>query len=171
METTESTLDRASTRSAAIAPPMPSETAKAPWGPKAVGLISFFFGPIAGALVVATSLRRMGHQQSANKFVPLALVVAAVECAILAIWIPLALNPFVGLGAEFAFLFIVPAFMKKQFSEWQAAHPSTVPSSGWNATGWGLLGGVIFIAIYILAFVAFAAGLIIWHSSKSWNTR
>jgi len=171
VETTENALDRAGTRPATIDPPVPAETPEAPWGPKAVGLIALFFGPIAGAWVVATSLRRMGHQQSAGKFVPLALVVAAVECAILAIWIPLPLNPFVGLGAEFTFLFIFPAFMKKQFSEWQAAHPGAVPSNGWNAIGRGLLGALAFVAIYILAFAALAAVLIIWHSSRSWNTQ
>jgi len=43
-----------------IAPPLPSETSKAPWRPKVAGRIAFFFGPVAGALVVAISLRRMG---------------------------------------------------------------------------------------------------------------
>jgi len=173
METTENALDRAGkhagTRPATIPPPLPAETAKAPWGPKAVGLIALFFGPIAGAWVVATSLRRMGQQKSAGKLVPLALIVAAVECAILAIWTPLPLNPFVGLGAEFAFLFIFPAFMKKQFSEWQAAHPGATPSNGWNAIGKGLLGALAFIAIYALAFAAVAATVIIRDSSKSWH--
>src|SRR5271170_3001895 len=128
METTENTLDRAGARPATIAPPLPAETSKAPWRPKAVGLIALFFGPVAGAWVVAISLRRMGHKQSARKFLPLALVAAAAECAILAIWIPVALNPFVGLGAEFAFLFIFPVFVKKEFSQWQANYPSAAPS-------------------------------------------
>lgn len=116
---------------------------------------------------MATSLRRMGHEQSAKKFLPLALVLAAVECAILAIWVPVALNPFVGVGAEIAFLSIFPALMKKEFGEWQASYPGAMPSNGGNAIGWGLLGAVAFIAIYILAFVAVAAVLIIWHSSGS----
>ena len=171
MDTTENALHRHGAQSFTIAPPSPSKTAKAPWGPKAVGLIALFFGPVAGAWVVAISLRRMGHRQSARKFLPLAIVVAAVECAMLAIWIPVALNPFVGLAAEFAFLLIFPVFMKKKFSEWQATHPSAVPSNGWNAMGWGLLGAFVFIAIYILAFVAVAAVVTILHSSKSWNTR
>jgi hypothetical protein len=175
METTENALDHAGTdagtRPATIGPLLPAETAKAPWGPKAVGLIALFFGPVAGAWVVAINLRRMGHKQSARKFLPLALVAAAAECAILAIWIPVALNPFVGLGAEFAFLFIFPVFVKKEFSQWQANYPSAAPSSGRSAIGWGLLGAVVFIAIYILAFVAVAAALIILHSSRSWNTQ
>jgi len=170
MAGTESALPCGSTRTAAIDPRLSSETAKAPWRPRAAGLIAFFFGPVAGAWVVAISLRRMGYRQSANKFVPLALLAAAVECVILAIWIPLPLNPFVGLGAELAFLLIFPVFMKKKFSEWQAAHPSVVPSNGWNAVGWALLGAGVFVAIYILVFVGVAAVLIILHSSKSWNT-
>ena len=170
MEATENILDRAGIRPANIGPPLPAEMPKAPWGPKAVGLIALLFGPIAGAWVVAISLRRMGHQQSAGKFVLLALVVAAVECAVLAIWIPLPLNPFVGLGAEFAFLFIFPAFMKKQFREWQASHPGAVTSRGWSAIGKGVLGLLALVAIYIGTFAAVAAVLIIRHSSRSWNT-
>jgi len=171
MNTTESTLDREAIPSAAIAPPLPAVTPKAPWRPNDVGLIAFFFGPIAGALILASSLRRMGHRGSARKFVPLALVIAAVECAILAVWIPLALNAFAGLGAEFAFLFIFPVFLKKQFSEWQSTHAGTVPSNGWNAIGWGLLGAFAFVAIYILAFVGVAAVVIIRNSSKTWSSR
>lgn len=46
-----------------IGPPLPSETSKAPWRPKIAGRIAFFFGPVAGALVVVISLRRMGYPQ------------------------------------------------------------------------------------------------------------
>jgi hypothetical protein len=52
METIECDSHRDGARSAAIGSPLPSETAKAPWGPKAVGLIALFFGPVAGAWVV-----------------------------------------------------------------------------------------------------------------------
>jgi len=82
-----------------IAPPLPSETSKAPWRPKVAGRIAFFFGPVAGALVVAISLRRMGYQQNAKKVVLLALGAAAAEAAIL-IFIPDVLSRPVGFGAE-----------------------------------------------------------------------
>jgi len=78
---------------------------------------------------------------------------------------------YVGLGVEFAFLFIFPVFMKKQFSEWRAAHASAVPSNGWNAIGWSLLGALAFVAIYIVAVAALAAIVIIRDSSKTWNTQ
>jgi len=53
--------------------PLLPKMAIAPWRPKAAGRIAFFFGPVAGALVVAISLRRMGHEQIAKKVTLLAL--------------------------------------------------------------------------------------------------
>jgi hypothetical protein len=139
-------------------PPLPSEISKAPWRPKAAGGIAFFFGPVAGALVVAISLRRMGYQQRANKVIFLALGVAAVEAAIL-FFIPDVLSRLVGLGAEIAFLLIFPVFMEKEFSEWQATHSSATPSNGWNAMGWGLVGTVLVLAIFFLVFLGLSAVL------------
>jgi hypothetical protein len=66
-----------------LGPLLPSEVPKPPWRPKVAGRIAFFFGPVAGALVVASSLRRMGYQQRAKKVMLLALGAAAVEAAIL----------------------------------------------------------------------------------------
>jgi len=83
--------------------PLPAETSKAPWRPKVAGRIAFFFGPVAGALVVVVSLRRMGHPQSAKKVLLLALGMAAAE-AVIIFFIPDALARLVGFGAEIAFL-------------------------------------------------------------------
>ena len=169
MKSIESVLDSEDRPSAIIGSPLPSEALKAPWRPKTAGRVAFFFGPVAVALVVATSLRRMGHQQSAKKFLPLALGVVAAESLILALFIPVALSPFVGLGAEIAFLFIFPSFLKKEFSEWQATHPSAIPSNGWNAIGWGVVGAGVFLFTYVLVFFLVAAIGIIGVTSKTWN--
>ena len=139
-----------------IGRPLPSETAKAPWRPKAAGRIAFFFGPFAGALVVVISLRRMGHQQSAKKVMLLALGAAATEMVILFL-VPDVLSRLVGFGAEIVFLLIFPVFMEKEFSEWQATHPNTLPSNGWNAIGWGLVGTVVFFVIAIFVFAVLSA--------------
>ena len=139
-----------------IGPPLLPETPKAPWRPKVAGRMAFFFGPVAGALVVIISLRRMGHQQRAKKVMLLSLGAAVVELAILFL-VPDALSRLVGFGAEIAFLLIFPVFMEKEFSEWQATHPSAMPSSGWNAIGWGLVGTVVFFVIAILVFVVLSA--------------
>jgi FtsH-binding integral membrane protein len=135
-----------------LGPPLPSEISKAPWRPKAAGSIAFFFGPVAGALVVAISLRRMGYQQRARKVMFLALGAAAVEAAIL-FCIPEVLARLVGFAAEIAFLLVFPVYMEGAFSEWQATDPSARPSSGWSAIGWGLVGTVVFLLIIFLVFV------------------
>ncbi len=139
-----------------IGPPLPSETSKAPWRPKVAGRIAFFFGPVAGALIVAISLRRMGCQQTAKKVMLLALGAAAAEAAIL-FFIPEALSRLIGFGAEIAFLLIFPVFMEKEFCEWQAAQPSAMPSNGWNAIGWGLVGTALFVVIAFFVFLGLSA--------------
>jgi hypothetical protein len=139
-----------------IGPPLPSETSKAPWRPKVAGRIAFFFGPVAGALVVVVSLRRMGYPQSARKVLLLALGMAASE-AVIIFFIPDALSRLVGFGAEIAFLLIFPVFMENEFSEWQAAHPSAIPSNGWRAIGWGLVGTAVLLVIFLIMFIGLSA--------------
>jgi len=139
-----------------IGPPLPSEVSNAPWRPKVAGRIAFFFGPVAGALVVVASLRRMGHPQSAKKVLLLALGMAAAE-AVIIYFIPDALSRLVGFGAEIAFLLIFPVFMENEFSEWQGAHPSATPSNGWKAIGWGLVGTAVLLLIFFLMFVGLSA--------------
>jgi hypothetical protein len=135
-----------------IGPPLPAETLTAPWRPKVAGRIAFFFGPVAGALVVVSSLRRMGYQQAAKKVMLLALGATAAELGIL-FFIPEAMSRLVGFGAEIAFLLIFPVFMEHEFTEWQATHPSAIPSNGWKAIGWGLLGAVLFFVIGLVIFL------------------
>lgn len=127
--------------------------AKPPWRPKVAGRIAFWFGPIAGALVVIISLRRMGHPKRASKVMRLALVFAAAEAVIL-FFIPDALAGLVGLGAEIAFLLFFPVYMEKEFDEWQATHAGINPANGWRALGWGLVGIVLFfVLIFLVVFV------------------
>jgi len=98
----------------------------------------------------------MGHPQSAKKVLLLALGAAAAEAAII-FFIPDALSRLVGFGAEIAFLLIFPVFMEKEFSEWQATHPSAMPSNGWKAIGWGLVGTTVFVVIFFLMFIGLSA--------------
>jgi hypothetical protein len=139
-----------------VGPSLSRETSKAPWRPKVAGRIAFFFGPVAGALVVVVSLRRMGHPQSGKKVLRLALGMAAAE-AVIMFFIPDALARRVAFGAEIAFLLIFPVFMENEFSEWQRAHPSALPSNGWNAIGWGLVGAAMLVIIFFLIFIGLAA--------------
>jgi hypothetical protein len=136
-----------------LGPPLPSEESKPPWRPKVAGRIAFFFGPIAGALVVASSLRRMGYQDRAKEVMYLALGMTVLEAALF-FFIPGALPGFV---AEIAFLLFFPAFMEGAFLKWQAAHPDAKPSRGWSAIGWGLVGIVVFLAIVIPVLLGLSA--------------
>jgi hypothetical protein len=140
-----------------IGAPLLSQMSTAPpWRPRAAGRIAFFFGPVSGALVVAISLRRMGYEQIAKKVMLLALGVTAAEVGIL-LFIPEFLSRFVAFGAHVVFLLIFPILMEKEFSEWQATHPNTMPSNGWNAIGWGLVGSVLFFVIAFVVFLGLSA--------------
>lgn len=135
-----------------LGPPLAAETLKAPWKPKVAGRIAFFFGPVAGALVASTSLRRMGYAQGARRVFQLALGIAVVE-GVIFFFVPDTWTRLIGIGAEIAFLLTFPALMEKEFIEWQATHPNTKPSNGWNAIGWGFLGILGFFAVGIIVIV------------------
>lgn len=139
-----------------LGPPFPAEMPKPPWRPKTAGRIAFFLGPFAGAHIVAISLRRMGYQQAWKKVISIALGFAVVE-AIILFFIPESLTGLVGLGAEIAFLLIFPVLMENEFRQWEASHPGAVPSTGWRAVGWGILGSIVFFVLTVLVFVMLAA--------------
>ena len=140
--------------------PLASQLSQPPWRPKVAGRIAFWFGPIAGALIVIISLRRMGHRERARKVLFLALGLATAEAVIL-FFVPDAIGRFVGLGAEIAFRVIFPPYMEKEFDEWEATHASVNPANGWRAVAWGLPGVILFLAlIFLVLFVlAFVSGL------------
>jgi len=98
----------------------------------------------------------MGYEQIAKKVLLLALAVTAAEVGILLL-IPEFLSQFAALGAHVAFLLIFPVLMEKEFGEWQATHPNAMPSNGWNAIGWGLVGTVLFFVIGFLVFLGLSA--------------
>lgn len=137
-------------------PPLPSEVSKPPWRPKVAGVIAFFFGPVAGALVVAGSLRRMGYPDWAKKVMFLSLGLTVVEAAIF-FFIPEEAWRAVAFAAEIAFLLVFPVFMEGLFNAWQAAHPDAHPSSGWSAIGWGLVGTVVFLVIVFVVHAGLSA--------------
>ncbi len=129
-----------------LGPPLPQEMSKPPFRPKAAGTIGFFFSFIAGAVVSVISLRRMGHSQKAKRILWITML-GAVPLATILMLIPAAFGRFFGIGLEVASLLIFPKIQDQEFSQWQAAHPEVVPSSGWKALGWGFAGLAAFFAI------------------------
>jgi hypothetical protein len=127
-------------------PPLPAETPKPPWRPTTAASICFFFTPVGGALVSAISLRRMGYQEKAWKvlwctglaFVPIAVIVS---------FTPPLLSRVLALGIEAAGCMIFPVIQGREFGAWEATHTGTMPSSGWKAIGWGLIGLLLFLVI------------------------
>jgi preprotein translocase subunit SecG len=77
--------------------------------------------------------------------------------SVIIFFIPDALARLVGFGAEIAFLLIFPVFMENEFSEWQGAHPSAMPSNGWKAIGWGLVGTAVLVLIFFIMFIGLSA--------------
>jgi len=130
-----------------VGPPLAAELPKPPFTPAVAGRIAFFFGPLAGALVSAISLRRMRHSEKARKATSLALL-AAVLLALLLFFTPDSLSRIIGLAAEAAFYITFKRFQEREFAEWQAANASLLPSNGWKAIGWGFVGLFLFLLIF-----------------------
>jgi hypothetical protein len=128
---------------------LPAEASKPPWRPRTAGRIAFWFGPVAGALVVAASLRRIGHQQKARKVMILAFVVGTVEAAILS-FVPDGVGRLIGLAGHICFLLFFPPLMEAEFNGWQEAHEAVEPSNGWKALGWAVAGA---FALFAIAFI------------------
>jgi hypothetical protein len=117
--------------------------------PGVAGRIALFFGPIAGALVSVVSLRRTGHPLRARKILRWTLLVAAV-LAVALILLPDGFGRLVGFAAEIAFYSVYPKLQDDEFADWQQANPGMLPSSGWGAMGWGVLGLLLFVVVTIL---------------------
>ena len=119
-------------------PPLPAELPKPPFTPRAAARIAFFFGPLAGAMVSAISLRRMRHPDKARKVTTLALLMAVAYSVVL-FFIPDVLSRIVGLAAEAVFYVTFQRIQEREFAEWQAGNTSLSPSNGWKAIGWDSL--------------------------------
>jgi hypothetical protein len=122
---------------------------RAPFRPAVAGRIAFWFSPIAGALVSVISLRRMNWPAKANR-VFLFTVIAAIGLSILLLLIPHGPGRLVGLLSELAFWLVFPRIQHQEFEDWQKAHPDVPPSTGWRAIGWGLVGLLLFLLIFLL---------------------
>jgi hypothetical protein len=129
---------------------------KAPWRPKVAGRIGFWFGPVSGALVVADSLRRIGHRKKARNVLLLGLGLAALEMTVVFL-VPDVVGRLIGLGAEIAFLLIFPPLMEGEFNGWQAENKDVSPANGWKAIGWGAVGVALLLAIATVVFFVLSA--------------
>ena len=144
-----------------IGPVLAAQRPKPPWRPRAAGRIAFFFGPVAGALIASISLRRMGFLDRSKKALRISFGIAVGEGVIL-FFLPNGFTGIFGLVTEIIFLLTFPKLMEHEFAEWQSVHPDVIPSSGWNAIGWGILGSLLFIvvAVAVMTILAVVLGLL-----------
>lgn len=144
-----------------VGPTLPAELSAPPFRPRAIGRLTFFFGPLAGAFVSAVSLRRMGYKEKAVKVIRYTFLISIGVAIILAL-IPEGIGQISGLGLEIGFYVIFPKIIYREFEEWQATHPEIKPSSGWRAIGWGLLG--IFLYLVVIMLIVFFLSLVVSFS-------
>jgi hypothetical protein len=126
--------------------------ARPPWMPKTAGRIAFWLGPMTGAMIVADSLRRMGHKERAKKVMLLASMAAVIE-AVVIFFVSEGVARLVGFAGEIGFLLFFPPFMEKEFEEWRGANPGLAPADGWKAMKWFVPGVIMLVGIFIATFV------------------
>lgn len=125
---------------------------KLPWRPKAAGYAALFLGPLAGALVAATSLRRIGQERKAQQTLlyTLVLCVAFLIPFLLGIPANAPIKKFILLAVEGAGYSVFPSILREDYVKWKATHPGLKPRNDWSATGWGILGALMYIALSVL---------------------
>lgn len=130
-------------------PTLPAEMSKAPYRPKVVGTIAFFFGPMAGAIVSVINLRRFGYPLKAKQ-VFLWSLAATAGLAVVLMLTPDVLARGIGIGAEIAFYKVYSSLQEKEFAAWRTANPQIEPLNGWRAMGWGFAGLTLFLLVFFV---------------------
>ena len=95
------------------------------------------------------SLRRAGYPLRSGKILRWTLLVSAVLALVLLL-LPDGLGRLFGLAAEITFYTVYPRLQDDEFQKWQGANPGLLPSSGWGAIGWGILGMLLFVVVAIV---------------------
>jgi hypothetical protein len=121
-----------------------------PWHPITSGWATVFLLPLAGSLVTAANLVRLGRL---DKAVFAALTGIASTAIVLALWSqgPAWANRtfltllLLSLGDAGLFLYL----QRADYRAWAAAHPDSGPISAWVAAIWALLGFMLMIVIWV----------------------
>jgi len=125
---------------------------KLPWRPKAAGYVALFLGPLAGALVAAASLRRMGQERKGQQTLlyTLVLCVAFLIPFLLGIPADAPIKKIILLAVEGAGFSVFPSILRQDYVKWKTTHPGLKPRNDWATTGWGILGALMYIALSML---------------------
>jgi hypothetical protein len=122
---------------------------KPPWRPKVAGYIALFLGPIAGALVVAASFRKIGQPQKAKQtvFYTLLLCVAFLIPFLLGIPADAPISKIILLAVEGAGYSVFPSIIQEDYGRWKASNPGVKPRNDYASIGWGILGALMYLTI------------------------
>jgi hypothetical protein len=125
---------------------------KPPWRPKVAGYTAFLLSPMAGALVTAASLRRMGNRRKARQVLLYTLLFCFAFLIPFILLIPAdaGINKIILIAVEGAGFSVFPSVMRDDFVRWKAANPEKKPRNDWAAAGWGLIGAFIYVAMALL---------------------
>jgi hypothetical protein len=125
---------------------------KLPWRPKAAGYVALFLGPMAGALVAAASLRRMGQAEKAKKTVlySILLCIAFLVPFLLGIPPDAPIKKIILLAVEGAGYSVFPSILREDCVKWKSAHPGLKPRNDWATAGWGILGAIMYIGLAVM---------------------
>jgi hypothetical protein len=138
--------------------PLPAAT---PWPPLAASWATLFLGPLAGALVTAANLRRLGRPDKAL----FALVTGLATLGLLgAAWLSgagvgergLAAYLLLSLGNIGLYLYL----QQPDFAAWVRAHPRDTPTTLWTAASWALIGFAVTMCGLLTLLTALALGAI-----------
>jgi hypothetical protein len=132
-----------------------------PWTPLAATWATLFLGPLAGALVTAANLNRLGRRDKAL-FALLAGV--ATLLALGGLW---AANLATGERGLLAYGVLsagnIGLFLYLQyddFRQWTTAHPRDAPLTAWAAAPWALIGFALMLSCLLVWLTAVTFALI-----------
>lgn len=120
-----------------------------PWRPRVSGIIGALFGPVAAAIVCFVNLRRLGARRKASSVLLLSLIGSVLLGSLMYV-LQETSQHVARLVGNFISPFLYPILQLSEFEAWRATNPGVRTDSGWRATGWGLVGGVVFLALALL---------------------
>jgi hypothetical protein len=136
----------------------------APWSPLAATWATLFLGPLAGAVVTAVNLRRLGRPDKAlfafiTGLASLALLGAAWASGVGAGNRGLLAYALLSAGNIGLYLYL----QQPDFAAWVRAHPRDLPTTPWIAASWALIGFALTMfgllaLLTVLALAALAGG-------------
>ena len=125
---------------------------KGPWRPKVSGYIALFLGPVAGALVAAASLRRMGQLRKARETLLYTLILSVAFLVPFILFIPsgAGIKKIILIAVEGAGFSAFPSIVREEYMKWRPLNPDVKLRNDYLSIGWGILGIFIYVAMMAL---------------------